>query len=174
MIANDVAVGDTQRLAPFETPKRLQHHRFVLQGVDLAHQIGDHVVARKGLSPGQSQKIEALGIGNEQVAEILAGGEDLHQDRQGLGISLQQRRQGQRIHRGGKKPLQVVQGHVGIGAGADTALHLGDDDREQIERDPAGGDLQQIRVPPRTIFEPHCLQPLGANGGIVQISLELQ
>ena len=122
--ADDVAVGDPQGFAPLEPPQRPQHDRLVLQDGDLRGQFVDQRLPGRRLALGQPQQVEPFRVGHQQVAEILAGGEDLQQRGHGLRIALEERAGRQRISRRPDEPLEVVQGHIGIGAAGQVLFEL--------------------------------------------------
>ena len=82
LLADDVAVGDPQRLPPLESPQRGQHHLIVVQGLDLGHQVLDEDLPRHRRPFGQPQEVETFRVAGQQIAEVLAGGKNLHQRRQ--------------------------------------------------------------------------------------------
>ena len=110
LLADDVAVGDAERFAAFEPPQRPQHGRLVLQGGDLRHQLVDQRLPRHRLPLGQPQQVEPFRVDHQQVAEVLAGGEDLQQRGQGLRIALEER-----AHRqaGSAPPARTAPGCAG-------------------------------------------------------------
>ena len=116
LVADDIAIGDPQRLAAFETPQRTEHRLLVLQGRDFRHQVLDEHLPGHRRPFGQPQQVEALRVGDQQVREVLARGKDLDQRGQRRGVAFEERADAQRIAGLGHEAVQVVERHVGIGA----------------------------------------------------------
>ena len=87
----------------------------VLQRAHVADEFFDQRLARDRLALGHPQQVVRLVVDDQQVAQVLAGGENLQQVRQRVGVAFEQRGRGHRIPRGGDEPLQVVDRHVGVG-----------------------------------------------------------
>src|SRR6202011_5703939 len=69
-----------------------------------------------GAAPqGYAEHVEVIGVGNEQIAEELAGAQKLDERLQRLGPAFQEQRKLLRAGRVGQEPLQAVEGHVRIG-----------------------------------------------------------
>ena len=91
VLADDVAVGDSQHLAVLESAQGAKHRRLVIQGRDLAGDILDQGLAGHRLPLRQTQEIVALRVGHQEVAEVLARGKDLQKCRQSRHVALKQR-----------------------------------------------------------------------------------
>ena len=135
LAANDVAVGNPQCFAAFEAAQGRHHGALVIQGRHFGAQFVDQNLPLHRLSFGNAQQVVRFGVGNQQIAEILARREDLQQNRQRLAIALEQCGQRQRIAGSADKAIQIIQRHVGIAEPRQMLgkliAHIG----SQIERD---------------------------------------
>ena len=113
--------------------------------------------------------IETLRVGDQQIAQVLARGEDLQQDGQCLGIALKEGAHGQGISPGRDVIVQIVQRHVGIGATAQVCVELIAQLGQQIERHPAGRHPHQHAMPPLHVGQSQIAQPHGRGMRIVQV-----
>ena len=84
LVAHDVAVGDPQRLAPLEPPQRRQHLGVVAQRAHFADELFDQRRAGDRLALGHPQQVVRFLVGDQQVAEVLAGRKNLQQVGQGV------------------------------------------------------------------------------------------
>ena len=118
----------------------------------------------------QPQQIEAFRVGRQQVAQVLAGREDLQQRGQYPRIALKQRAQPDRIPCRADEALQVVQCHVGVGTAGQSSLDLIENVGQQIERHAGLGHAEQVAVSTLGIDYPQSREPIGCDGRVVQVT----
>ncbi len=169
LVADDVAIGDPQRLAALETPQRAEDGLLVLQGRDFRHQVLDQHLPGDRRPFGQPQEVEALRVGNQEVREVLARGEDLDQRRQRRGVAFEERADAQRVAGLGHEAVQVVQCHVGIRAAGQDLAELIADPRQKIERHARRGHAHQGRVGAAQIDHPQAFQELLRGVRIIKV-----
>ena len=135
LLADDVAVGDPQRLAALEPPQRPQHRLIVIQGRHLGHDLLDQRLAAPPAAPRSAAAGRSFpgrctnrSLRCWLVAKICSSGGRASRSRS------KSVPDGQRIAGGGHEAVQVVQRHVGIGAAARSWRKLVADDRQQVER----------------------------------------
>ncbi len=141
----------------------------MLDGGGLRHKLVDQGLPRHRLPLGQPHKVEPFRVKHEQVAEVLAGVEDLQQRRQGVPIALEQRAERQWIAGRLDESLQVVQRHVGIGAAGQVAFKLTAYNRQQIHRHAGRGHAEQVAVCPPHVDDAQPAEPRGGGLRIVKI-----
>ena len=172
LLADDVAVGDPQRLPPLEAPQGAEHHLIVIEGVNLGHEVLDQHPPRHGGPFGQPQEVETLRIACQQVAEVLAGGEDLHQRGQGGRIALEERAHGQRVAAGGHEMIEVLQRHLRVGEAGQRLGQLLADHRQQVQRQAAGGHGQEMGMGLFGVRHAQTAQPRPRGAGVVEKAAE--
>ena len=168
LLANDIAIGDPQRLAALEPPQRAEHRLLVLQGRDFRHQVLDEHLPGHRRPFGQPQQVKALRIGDQQVREMLAGRKDLDQRRQRRGVALEERADAERIAGLGHEAVQVVQRHIGIGATGQDLAELIADHGQEIERHTRRCHAHQGRVGATRIDHAQAFQEFLRGVGIVE------
>ena len=125
-----------------------------------------------GFALGQPHEVEPFWVGHQQVAEILAGREDLQQRGHGFRVALEERAGGERISRRPHKPFQIVQGHIGVGRAGQVFFELIAHDGQQVQRHAGRGHAQQVAVRPADVDDPQPGQPRGRGSRIVEILAE--
>jgi hypothetical protein len=151
---HDVAVRDPQRLPVLVPAEDRQDIAIVVQLDDFRTDFLQQHAARHRLAFRQAQQIEALRIPNQQIAQVLARGEDLQQRRQGVGIALEQRPQGQRVTGRREETVQVIQRHVRIADATQVLVQLLAEDRQEIGGQTRLGDLQEVALSARRVPNP--------------------
>ena len=79
LIANDVTIGDAKRFATLEPAERSQHFAVVAHCPDFGDDLLDERGRRDRLAFSHPQQVVRLFIGDQEVAQVLARGEDLQQ-----------------------------------------------------------------------------------------------
>ena len=83
-----------------EAAEGAQDGRVLVGGVDLGLELVLQLGRARAAAQRHAQHVEVIGIGHEQVAEQLAGAEELQQDFQGAGAAFEQRAAAGRRRRG--------------------------------------------------------------------------
>src|SRR5262249_31706237 len=114
-IADDIIGADAQRLPLAKAAESPQDRRILEGGIDLRLQLFLHLLLARAAPQRYTEHVEVIGIRDQEITKELAGAQQLEKDFQAAGSTFQQC--GQRIpaDRVGKKALQVVEGHIGIG-----------------------------------------------------------
>ena len=133
-VADDVVGADAQELPLAVAAEGAQHGRVLEGAVHLSLELRLHLGGAGAAPQRHAQHVEVVGIGPEQIAERLADAEQLQQDFQGAGAVLQQERQLLGAGRLGEEALQVVEGHVGVGAARQQAVQGGAEVAQAVAR----------------------------------------
>ncbi len=131
----------------------MQRHHFGTQFVD------EHL-SRHGLPFGDPHQVIRFGVGDQQIAEILAGREDLQEDRQRFPITLKQRGQRKRIAAGRHEAVQIIQRHVGVAQPRQLLGKLFADRSQQVECDARQRGAHQAGVGALDIVQTPSGQPV--------------
>ncbi len=170
LLADDVAVGDPQRLAAFETPQRPQHRLLVLQGRDFRHQVLDEHLPGHRRPFGQPQQVEALRVGDQQVAEKCWLVEKIWIS---VGRAVASRSKSVPMLSGlrawATKRSRLFSAMSGSGQRARMLAELIADHGQQIERHARRGHVDQGRVGAAEIDHPQALQELLRGVGVVEV-----
>ena len=116
--------------------------RVFIGGRDLAPQLLQHFGPARAAPQGDPQHLQKIGIGDQQIAEELAGAEQLQHRFQRARPAFQQHRQRRRP--GAREiALQIVERHVRVGTARQQAGPADGTARSRLEaerRSPAGRD----------------------------------
>ena len=127
---------------------------------DFGAQFVDEHSPRDRLPFGHPQQVVALGVGDQQIAQVLAGREDLQQNRQRFAIALEQRAPATADCACRRdEAIQIVERHVGIAQPRQMLGQLIADVGQQIERDARSGHPHQVGVRPLEIVQAPSPQP---------------
>ena len=171
--ADNVAIGDPQGFPSLEPPQRPQARpASCVQGGNFRAKLVDHRLAGRRFALGQPHEVEPLRVSHQQIAEVLAGREDLQQRGHGVRVALEERAGRERIPRRPHEPFQVVQGHVGVGTARQVFSELIADDRQQVQRHAGRGHAQQVSVRPSRVDNSQLYQPRDGGGGIIEALAE--
>ena len=118
-------------------------------------------------APARSQS-NSVGVADQDLAEILAGAEDLQED---LGRPRVRRQLVERLVEpadGGEEAFEVRQRHAGVGAPRQDGVELHGDPRDPVE--PLGpgapGEVDQVRAPALGVADAQAREPALSNSGI--------
>ncbi len=102
---------------------------------DFGTQFVDEHLPRHRLPFGDPQQVVRFGVGDQQIAEILAGREDLQQDRQRFPIALEQRGQRKRIAAAATKRSRLLSAMSASLSRGNCSASCSQIVRQQVERD---------------------------------------
>ena len=123
----DLAQNDAQQLPLPVAPEGAEHRRVFEGGIDLGLELIAEL-AEAGAAPQRDAKhVDVVGVVREQVAEHLAGAEELEQDLEGAGAVVEQGGELRRAGGAGEVALEIVQRHVRVGTARQDAgqRHIG-------------------------------------------------
>ena len=174
LAANDVAVGNPQCFPPFDPPQRLGHGRAIAgQRGHLGANLVDQRLATDRLAFGHPQQVVAFVVLNQQIAQVLTGGEDLQQHRQRLAVALEERPDRQRAAGRGHETVEIVQRPVGIAGGGQMLGQLVGEVCQQVECQADGGHVHQVGVCSLGIDDSQGAEPRRGFRLIVEVASQL-
>ena len=137
-IADDVIGADAQHLSLAEAAKDAQHGRVLVGRIDLGLQLRLQFRLTGAAAQRHAQHVEIIGIETEQIAERLAGAEQVQKDFQHAGAILQQ--DGELLDGGGvgEEAFEVVQRHVRIGTARQQPAQRRTEVAQAVERQRVG------------------------------------
>ncbi len=115
-IADDVVGADAQQLALAKAAKCAQHRGVLEGGVNLGLKLVLQLGAVGAAAQRHAQHVEIVGIGDQEIAEKLAGTEKLQQRFERSGPAFEQHVQLGRRGGVGEETFEIVERHIGVGA----------------------------------------------------------
>ena len=172
--ADDVAVGDAERLTAFEPAERPHDAVGLREQRRLRGQRRSQRLAALGPPLAHSNLLPRLRIEDHQFGEVGAGGKELHQDLQASRIALEERTGGERAADGADEPLDRDEHPVGIARGWKELPEPTAEKCQEIERQPVRSQTAERAVGDRRIREAGPAAPLRRGGGLVEEPLHLR
>jgi hypothetical protein len=114
-VADDVVGADAQHLLLPKHAEGAQDVGILVGRRDLAAKLFEHFRAARTAAQRDAQHLQKIGIGDQEIAEELAGAEQLQHRLQRAGPAFHERRH-RRGPGAGEIAIQVVEGHVRVGA----------------------------------------------------------
>ena len=133
----------------------------------------DQRLAADRLAFGHPQQVVAFVVLNQQIAQVLTGGEDLQQHRQRLAVALEERADRQRAAGRGHETVEIVQRPVGIAGGGQMLGQLVGEIGQQVERQADGGHVHQVGVCSLGIDDSQGAEPRRGFRLIVEVASQL-
>src|SRR5262249_45997229 len=120
-IADDIVGADAEDLPLAEATEDTQDGGVLERGVHFRLELGPQLLGTGTAPQRHAEHVDVIGIGDEEVAERLAGAEQLQKDLEGAGAALQKVGNAVAGRRVGQEALKVVERHIRIGAARQEA-----------------------------------------------------
>ena len=172
--ADDVAVGDAERLATFEAPQRPHHAVGLGEQGRLRRQCCGQALAAFGPPLAHADLLPRLRIENHQFGEIGAGREKLEQNLQAPRITLEERAGGEGAADGADEAFDRDEHPIGVARGGKKVPEPAAEKGQEIECESVCGKAAERAVGRQWIREAGTPPPLRGSGGLVEEPFHLR